>query len=132
MGARKFLVTYNVYLDSSDVAVARAIAREIRSAGLGLKGVKALGLLAHGRAQLSLNITDFLATPLSEVYKAVSRLSARHKTAPVEGEVVGLIPEAACERESEWMRQLIEFDPTAKILENRLASPLAWPGSGNS
>lgn len=132
VGARKFLVTYNVYLDSSDVAVARAIAREIRSAGLGLKGVKALGLLAHGRAQLSLNITDFLATPVSEVYKAVSRLSARHKTAPVEGEVVGLIPEAACERESEWMRQLVEFDPTAKILENRLASPLAWPGPGNS
>ena len=128
VGARKFLVAYNVYLDSSDVAVARSIAREIRSAGLGLKGVKALGLLAHGRAQLSLNIGDFQATPLSEVYKAVSRLAARHKTAPVEGEVVGLIPEAACERESEWMRQLVEFDSSAKILENRLASPLAWPG----
>jgi len=127
VGARKFLVAYNVYLDSSDVAIARAIAREIRSAGLGLKGVKALGLLAHGRAQLSLNIGDFQATPLSEVYKAVSRLAIRHKTVPVEGEVVGLIPDAACERESEWMRQLVEFDPMAKILENRLASPLAWP-----
>jgi glutamate formiminotransferase len=123
VGARKFLVAYNVYLDSSDVAVARAIAREIRS----LKGVKALGLIAHGRAQLSLNIGDFQATPVSEVYKAVSRLAARHKTAPVEGEVIGLIPDAACERESEWMRQLIGFDPAAKILENRLASPLAWP-----
>lgn len=127
VGARKFLVAYDIYLDSSDVAVARAIAREIRSAGLGLKGVKALGLLAHGRAQLSLNIGDFQATPLSEVYKTVSRLAARHKTAPVEGEVIGLIPDAACERESEWMRQLIEFDPMAKILENRLTSPLAWP-----
>jgi glutamate formiminotransferase len=127
VGARKFLVAYDIYLDSSDVAVARAIAREIRSAGLGLKGVKALGLLAHGRAQLSLNIGDFQATPLSEVYKTVSRLAARHKTAPVEGEVIGLIPDAACERESVWMRQLIEFDPMAKILENRLTSPLAWP-----
>jgi len=57
----------------------------------------------------------------------VSRLAARHKTAPVEGEVIGLIPEAACERESEWMRQLIGFDPAAKIFENRLAAPLAWP-----
>ena len=127
VGARKFLVAYNVYLDSGDVAVARAIAREIRAAALGLKGVKALGLAAHGRAQLSLNIGDFQATPVSEVYKAVSNLAARHKTAPVEGEVIGLIPEAACERESEWMRQLIGFDPMAKILENRLASPLAWP-----
>ena len=43
---------------------------------------------------------------------------------------IGLIPDAACERESEWMRQLIEFDPAAKILENRLAAPLAWPDRG--
>jgi glutamate formiminotransferase len=127
VGARKFLVAYNIYLDSTDVAVARAIAREIRTAALGLKGVKALGMTAHGRAQLSLNITDFQATPVSEVYKAVARLAGRHKTATVEGEVIGLIPDAACERESEWMRQLIEFDPAAKILENRLAAPLAWP-----
>jgi len=127
VGARRFLVAYTVYLDTADVAVARAIAREIRAASLGLKGVKALGLAAQGRAQLSLNIGDFLATPISEVYKAVSRLAVRHKTAPVEGEVIGLIPEAACERESEWMRQLIGFDPVAKILENRLAAPLPWP-----
>jgi len=127
VGARKFLVAYKIYLDSPDVAVARAIAREIRAAGLGLKGVKALGLAAHGRAHLSLNIGDFHATPVSEVYKAVSRLATRHKTAPVEGEVIGLIPDAACERESEWMRQLVGFDPAAKILENRLAAPLAWP-----
>ena len=127
LGARKFLVAYNIYLDSTDVAVARAIAREIRAASGGLKGVKAIGVTAHGRAQLTMNITDFHATPLSEVYKAVSRLAGRHKTAPVEGEVIGLLPEAACERDSEWMRQLIEFDPLAKILENRLASPMAWP-----
>jgi glutamate formiminotransferase / 5-formyltetrahydrofolate cyclo-ligase len=130
VGARKFLVAYNIFLDSTDVAVARAIAREIRTAALGSKGVKALGLIAHGRAQLSINISDFQATPISEVYKAVSKLAVRHKTAPVEGEVIGLIPDAACERESEWMRQLIEFDPAAKILENRLASPLAWPDRG--
>ena len=127
VGARKFLVAYTVYLDTSDVAVARAIAREIRAASLGAKGVKPLGLAAQGRAQLSINIGDFLATPISEVYKAVSKLAARHKTAPLEGEVIGLIPEAACERESEWMRQLIGFDPEAKILENRLAAPLPWP-----
>jgi glutamate formiminotransferase len=128
VGARKFLVAYNIYMDSSDVSVARAIAREIRASGGGLKGVKAIGVLAHGRAQLSMNITDFQVTPISEVYSQVSRLAARHKTAPVQGEVIGLIPEAACERESEWMRQLIGFDASAKILENRLAAPLEWPG----
>lgn len=130
VGARKLLVTYNIYFDSTDVAMVRAIAREVRSAGVGLKGVKALGALAHGRAQLSLNISDYEATPLSRVFDKVSKLALRHKTAPVSGEVVGLIPEAACERDAEWMRQLTEFDPAARILEQRLANPLAWPGKG--
>jgi glutamate formiminotransferase / 5-formyltetrahydrofolate cyclo-ligase len=120
-----------LYLDSTDVGVARAIAREVR-ASFSVHGVKAMGLLVHGRAQLSMNITDFKTTPLSHVYSTVSRLAAKHKTAPAEGEVTGLIPEAACERESEWMRQLSEFDDETKILERRLETPLAWPGEGNS
>jgi glutamate formiminotransferase len=128
VGARRFLVTYNLYFDSTDVAMVRAIAREIRTASGGLKGVKALGLLAHGRAQLSLNISDFEVTPISQVYRAVSALALRHKAALVEGEVIGLVPQAACERDSEWMRQLTGFDPLTKILEQRLADPLAWPG----
>lgn len=129
VGARKFLVSYNIYFDSSDLAIVRSIAREVRAASGGLKGVKALGLLAHGRAQLALNITDFLVTPLSEVHRKVSSLAARHRTEIVETEVVGLIPEAACERESDWMRQLSGFDPQTKILERRLESPLPWPGA---
>jgi glutamate formiminotransferase / 5-formyltetrahydrofolate cyclo-ligase len=128
VGARKFLVTYNLYFDSTDVAMVRAIAREIRAASGGLKGVKAMGVLAHGRAQLSMNITDFEVTPISQVYRAVSHLALRHKAAMVEGEVIGLIPQAACERESEWMRQLVGFDEQTKILEHRLGAPLAWPG----
>lgn len=127
VGARKFLVAYNIYFDSADVAMARAIAREIRAASGGLKGVKAMGVLAHGRAQLSMNITDFEATPLSQVYQAVARLALRHKAEIAEGEVIGLIPEAACERKSEWMRHLSGFDSETKILEHRLGSPLPWP-----
>jgi glutamate formiminotransferase len=127
VGARKFLVAYNIYFDSTDVAMVRAIAREIRAASGGLKGVKAMGVLAHGRAQLSMNITDFAATPISQVYRTVSNLALRHKATLVEGEVIGLIPEAACERESDWMRQLVRFDAQTKILEHRLGAPLAWP-----
>lgn len=128
VGARKFLVDYNIYFDTPDVSIVRAIAREIRAGASGLRGVKAIGVLARGRAQLSMNITNFEATPVSQVYSVVSRLALRHKTAPVEGEIIGLVPEAACERESEWMRQLIEFDDPTKILERRLAAPLSWPG----
>jgi glutamate formiminotransferase len=127
VGARRFLVEYNIYFDSTDVAMVRAIAREVRAASGGLKGVKAMGVLAHGRAQLSMNITDFQVTPVSQVFRKVSELALKHKTAPVEGEVIGLLPEAACERDSEWMRQLTGFDPQTKILERRLESPLAWP-----
>ena len=123
MGARKFLVAYNIYFDSANVAIARAIAREIRAAGGGLKGVKAMGVMAHGRAQLSMNITDFEATPISQVHRKVSSLAARHKVSLAEGEVIGLIPEAACERESEWMRQLVGFDEETKILEQAPESP---------
>jgi glutamate formiminotransferase len=127
VGARKFLVAYNIYVDSTDVAVVRAMAREIRAASGGLKGVKAIGVLVHGRAQLSMNITDFEAVPISQVYKTVSSLAVRHKVALMEGEVIGLLPEAACERESDWMRQLVGFDPQTKILEHRLDAPQAWP-----
>jgi glutamate formiminotransferase len=129
VGARKFLVEYNIYFDSADVALARAIAREIRGASGGLKGVKAIGVLAHGRAQLSMNITDFEATPISQVYRKVLSLAAKRRAAIAKGEVMGLIPEAACERESDWMRQLDGFDVRAKILEQRLKHPLAWPGA---
>ena len=127
VGARKFLIEYNIYFDSSDVAVARAIAREVRAASGGLKGVKAIGVLVHGRAQLAMNITDFEATPVSEVHRKVASLAARHKTAIAKGELIGLIPEAACEREGDWMRQLDGFDEETKILERRLEHPLAWP-----
>ncbi len=130
VGARKFLVTYNIYFDSADVAMVRAIAREIRASSGGLKSVKAIGVLAHGRAQLSLNISDFEVTPISQVYRMVAGLALRHKAVVAEGEVIGLIPEAACERESEWMRQLVGFDAETRILEHRLGTPLAWPRIG--
>ncbi len=127
VGARKFLVSYNVYFDSNNVALVRAMAREVRAAFSGLKGVKAMGIVAHGRAQLAMNITDFEATPVSLVYRKVASLAARHKAAIAETEVAGLIPEAACERDAEWMRLLTTFDSQAKVLERRLENPLNWP-----
>jgi glutamate formiminotransferase len=132
VGARKFLVAYNINFDSSDVAMVRAIAREIRAASGGLKGVKALGVLVHGRAQLTMNITDFTLTPISQVFRVASELALRSKAQPVTGEIIGLIPEAACEQNSEWMRQLVGFDAETKILERRLAAPLPWPEAGTA
>ncbi len=62
MAARKFLVAYNLYLDKPDMTAARAIAKSIRASGGGLKGVKAMGVLAQKQAQVSMNITDLRLT----------------------------------------------------------------------
>lgn len=129
VGARRFLIAFNLYLDTAEVAVARAIAKEIRQSGGGLAGVKALGVSAHGQAQVSMNITDFTRTPVGEVFSAVKEKARKHGAAPVSAELIGLIPEAALERNSEWMRLLVDggFDPDEKVLERRLDRPLPWP-----
>ena len=127
IGARRFLVAYNVYLDTEEIGVARAIAREIRAANGGLMGVKALGLVVDGAAQISMNITDFRQTPMSTVFAAVRACARRAKAKPVRGELIGLLPEAAYEQDAEWVRQLDGFTPAEKILERRLAAPLVWP-----
>jgi len=127
VGARKYLIAWNVYLDKPDVTAARAIAREIRDANGGLKGVKAMGALVQGRAQISMNITDFRTTPVSEVFAAIERRAIPFKVQPLESELIGLIPEAAYETGSGWTRHLRGFDPASKLLERRLENPLEWP-----
>lgn len=127
VGARRFLIAYNIYLNTDNVATARAIAKEIRASAGGLSGVKAMGVLAHGMAQISMNITDFRQTSVAQAYSAVKQRAERYRTQPVRGELIGLLPEAAYEQESEWVRQLHEFDPEEKILERKLERPIAWP-----
>jgi len=127
VGARKFLIAYNIYLKEGDVSLARGIAKEIRASSGGLLGVKAMGVLANGRAQVSMNITDFHRTPMAKVHAAVAEMAERHGVAIAEGEVIGLIPEEAYEPNAEWVRQTIGFDPERKVLERRLRHPLDWP-----
>ena len=130
VGARKFLIAYNLYLDRPDVTAARAIAKALRASSGGLDGVKAMGVLVQGRAQVSLNITDFRITPVGRVFDALNRLAGKHGTKVVDGELIGLLPEDAFERDSEWVRLIRGFNPEERILERRLKQPLAWPGSG--
>ena len=131
VGARKFLIAYNIYLAGPGtpdaVALARSIAKEIRASGGGLYGVKAMGVLANGRAQVSMNITDFHQTPMGRLHTAVAEIAGRHGAAIAEGEVVGLIPEQAFEPNADWVRQTLQFDPEEKVLERRLRHPLPWP-----
>jgi glutamate formiminotransferase len=127
VGARKFLIAYNLYLARPDVTAARAIAKALRAANGGLEGVKAMGVLVQGRAQVSLNITDFRLTPVRHAFAAVNRLAENHGTKVVDAELIGLLPEEAFERDSEWVRLIKEFKPEERILERRLKQPLEWP-----
>jgi glutamate formiminotransferase / 5-formyltetrahydrofolate cyclo-ligase len=127
VGARSFLIAYNIHLQQPDIAAARAIARDIRAANGGLHGVKAIGVLANGRAQVSMNVTDFRLTPMRHVHATVQHLAQRHGVLIEDAELIGLIPEAAYEPDSDWVRQITGFDADGKVLERRLHSPIAWP-----
>jgi glutamate formiminotransferase len=127
VGARSFLIAYNIHLKEPDIAASRAIARDIRASNGGLHGVKAIGVLANGRAQVSMNITDFRLTPMRHVHATVQQLAQRHGVLIEDAELIGLIPEAAYEADSEWVGQITGFDPDAKVLERKLHSPIAWP-----
>src|SRR5271168_18644 len=127
VGARSFLIAYNVHLQQSDIAAARAMARDIRASNGGLHGVKAIGVLANGRAQVSMNITDFRLTPMRHVHATVHHLAQRHGVLIEDAKLIGLIPQEAYEPDSEWVRQITGFNPDAKVLERKLHSPIAWP-----
>jgi glutamate formiminotransferase len=127
VGARSFLIAYNIHLQQADISAARAIARDIRASNGGLHGVKAIGVIANGRAQVSMNITDFRITPMPHVYTTVQHLAQRHGVLIEDSELIGLIPQDAYEPDSEWVRQIAGFDPERKVLERRLNSPIEWP-----
>jgi glutamate formiminotransferase len=128
VGARSFLIAYNVYLGpKAEITHARAIARDIRASSGGMQGVKALGVLVHGRPQVTMNITNFQLTPMPEVYAIVEKLARDHGVALAESELIGLVPESACSEGAKWTSAIPQFDPDFKILERRLQRPLKWP-----
>lgn len=155
VGARRFLIAYNIYLESSeagaspesgtppgslpreahelhpslqaDITAARAIARAIRASAGGMHGVKAIGVMVNGRAQVSMNITDFHTTPMRQIHAAVQQLARNHGAIAAEGELIGLIPREAYDPDAEWVREIPGFDPEAKVLESKLRHPLPWP-----
>jgi glutamate formiminotransferase len=123
VGARKFLIAYNVFLNTPDVDVAKKIAKAVRASSGGFRYVKAAGFLVRGMAQVSMNLTDFEQTPIARVFEFVKREAARYGALAVSSEIVGLIPKKALEDAAEWFLQIENFD-SSLILENRLAAVL--------
>ena len=95
IGARPFLVAYNIYLDTTDVGIAKEIAKRIRTSSGGLPAVQASGFEVNGQAQVSMNLLDIDVTPPAAVFAAVEAAARSRKVAVTKSEVVGLIPERA-------------------------------------
>jgi glutamate formiminotransferase len=117
--ARPPLAAFNLLLDTGDLEIARAVAAGLREAGGGLGGVRAVGIDLGGRAQVSTNVHDPAAVPLSVVIERVRGLAAEHGAKPISGEVVGLLPEAAL-RDLPRDVPLVGFDPELGVIERRL------------
>ena len=121
VGARKFLIAYNVFLNTPEVEIAKKVAQAVRFSSGGLRYVKGAGFLVRGLAQVSMNLTDFEQTPIHRVFEFVKREAARYGVSPISSEIVGLIPKKALEAAAEWFLQVENFD-SSLILESRLAA----------
>ena len=122
VGARKFLIAYNINLNTSNVALAKEIAKKIRASSGGFACVKAMGveLKARNLAQVSMNLTDFETTSIGTVFDAVRQQAEAHGVKVVGSEIVGLIPRRALEDAAVHYLQVENFRPDL-IVENRLA-----------
>ena len=119
IGARPPLLAFNVYLNTDDMAPARAIAAAIRHSGGGLRYVKALGLRVEGKAQISMNLTDYRHTPIHRVVEMIRGEAARFGLSITHSEVVGLLPAQALLDAAQFYLQLHSLSAD-QILENRL------------
>jgi len=125
VGARKFLIAYNVNLDTPDVEIAKAIAKKIRFSSGGLPCVKAMGvdLRARNLAQVSMNLTDFETTPVHRAFEEVKREAESRGVGIVGSEIIGLIPRRAIEMTADYYLKFENFS-SAVVLENRLEESL--------
>ena len=121
IGAREALVAYNVYLNTDDVEIAKSIGKAVRHSSGGLRFVKGMGILVDGKAQVSMNLTNFNKTPVYRVVEMIRREAQRYGVQIQSSELIGLIPQKAMVDAAVWYLQLDDFDEQ-QILEQKLAS----------
>ncbi len=119
IGARPFLIAYNIYLNSDKVEIADQIARNVRFIGGGLRYVQAKGFLVEGQAQVSMNLTNFEKTPIYRVQEMVRQEAARHGLTITKAELIGLTPQQALIDSAKWYLQLHDLEDS-QVLERQL------------
>jgi glutamate formiminotransferase len=122
VGARDFLIAFNINLSTDDDSIARAIARTVRESSGGFRFVKAIGLPlpSRGLTQVSLNLTNFARIPLRDLYRAIEQEARQHRTAVHSSQLVGFVPRRAFEMAPEIYEKAANFKPS-RILEERIA-----------
>lgn len=119
IGARNPLIAFNVYLTTDQAEIAKKIAKAMRQSNGGFRYVKASGFLVDGRAQVSMNLTNFRETPIARVVETIRREAIRYGVAIHHSELVGLIPQEALTDAAVWYAQLDQFSPD-QVLETKL------------
>lgn len=121
IGARNFLIAWNVNLKSTDLGIAREIAKIIRFSDGGFPSVKALGLYLadKGQVQVSMNLTDFNQTSMKQVFDRILEEATARGVSVAGSEVIGMLPRAALKGTTVADLQIIDFSPN-RILENRI------------
>lgn len=121
VGARGFLIAFNVNLSTTDPQVAQAIAAKIRESSGGFRFVKAMGryLASRDCAQISMNLTNFAETSLDRLYEAIGAEAARLGTSIRSTQLIGFVPRRAYEMAPDFFRRAENFDDS-RILETRI------------
>lgn len=119
IGARPFLIAYNIYLNSDKAELADLIARQVRFTGGGLRYLQAKGFLVEGQAQVSMNLTNFEKTPLHTVQELVRREAGRYGLSITKAELIGMTPQKAFMDAAKWYLQVSDMEDE-QVLEYRL------------
>jgi glutamate formiminotransferase len=124
VGARKFLIAYNVNLATTDVQLAKDIAKAVREKDGGFKKVQAMGFFLDDKkqAQVSMNLLDFEITSIRTVFDKVAEMAASKGVQVAESELVGLAPAAAIDAALAQHIQLPKFDAKEQVVEAKLAA----------
>ena len=124
VGARTFLIAYNINLQTEDVDIAKAISKQVRERDGGLPRVQAMGFYLDDRkmAQVSMNLLDYQVTSIRQVFDTVAEKAQASGVQIEESELVGLVPRPALDEETATHIQLRGFDPKQQVVEERLSA----------
>jgi glutamate formiminotransferase len=123
VGARNLLIAFNINLATTDVSIARAVAKRIRASSGGFPFVKSIGLPLGSRncVQVSMNFVNFDQTPFDDVWQTVVDEAAKHGASVLASQLIGFVPKKAYDRAPAFFERAEKFDKS-RILENRIAS----------